>query len=162
MIPHLLSEGLERTGQDFRLAWDEDERVVAFVWFGLLPGMPESSRFLFDVYVLPEARRQGVGREVLETMMESKPRALPRSCSTCWATMSEPLLSTSARDLRLPAEAKIGMLRRRSSCSSPSNGSRRGCRVKCPSKGASILCLVTAAISFGSILRRWAKAFLGE
>ena len=70
MIPHLLPNGKNTVGHIFRLAWNDGERAVAFVWFGTLPGMPADSRFLFDIYVVPEARRMGVGREVLMTMLD--------------------------------------------------------------------------------------------
>lgn len=71
MIPQLLPDGKDTTGHVFRLARDVSEQAVAFVWVGVLPGMPEAARFLFDIYVIPEARRKGHGREVLETMMEN-------------------------------------------------------------------------------------------
>ena len=69
MIPHLLPEGKDSAGHVFRLARDGAGRAVAFVWFGQLPGVSESQRFLFDIYVVPEARRRGFGRDVLRAMM---------------------------------------------------------------------------------------------
>ena len=70
MIPMLLPDGRETAGHIFRLALDEDLRTVAFAWFGAVPGMPESTIFLFDIAVIPEARRQGYGREVLTQLIE--------------------------------------------------------------------------------------------
>jgi len=69
MIPQLLPNGRETLGHVFRLAQDADERIVVFVWFGSIPGMLDMARFLFDIYVTPEARRQGYARDVLGTMM---------------------------------------------------------------------------------------------
>lgn len=69
MVPHFLPRGMNTPGHLFRLAQDANERIVAFVWFGLIPGMPDTTRFLFDIYVVPEARRNGYASDVLRTMM---------------------------------------------------------------------------------------------
>lgn len=70
MVPQLLPQGRHTPGHTFRLARDVDGRVVAFVWFGVLPGLPDSQRFLFDIHVIPAARRCGYGRDVLGTMID--------------------------------------------------------------------------------------------
>ena len=71
MIPHLLPDGKDTTGHNFRLAQGIDGQAVAFIWLGSLPEVSDDSKFLFDIYVIPEARKQGHGRTVLETMLES-------------------------------------------------------------------------------------------
>jgi len=69
MVPQLLPNGKETPGHTFRLARDTDARVLASVWFGSIPGMPDTARFLFDIYVIPTARRQGHGRRILATLI---------------------------------------------------------------------------------------------
>lgn len=71
MIPVLLPQGPETPGHNFRLAENDGGDVVGFVWFGTLPGQPESSAFLFDVFVEPAHRRKGHARAILSDMMAS-------------------------------------------------------------------------------------------
>ena len=71
MIPHLLPDGKDTVGHTFHLAQEDSGQDVAFVWFGSLPEMPHHSKFLFDIFVIPEARKKGHGQAVLKTMLGS-------------------------------------------------------------------------------------------
>jgi len=69
MIPQLLPDGKDTPGHTFRVAQTEAGADVAFVWFGIVPGMPSSVKLLFDVYVAPEHRRKGYARTILTRML---------------------------------------------------------------------------------------------
>lgn len=70
MIPILLPGGLDTPGHSFRAARDERGTELGFAWIGILPGAPEGTRVLFDVYVHEEHRGRRVGRTILEQMLE--------------------------------------------------------------------------------------------
>lgn len=70
MIPILLPNGLSSPGHAFRLARDERGVELGFVWSGGLPGAPRDSRILFDIYVHEHHRGHGVGRVILEQMLD--------------------------------------------------------------------------------------------
>ena len=69
MIPILLPEGIETPGHVFRVAEDESGADVAFVWVGVAPGLPPGTKFLFDIVVRSEHRRQGATREILTQLL---------------------------------------------------------------------------------------------
>ena len=70
MIPKLLPEGKDSPGHIFRIARTADGTDVAFVWFGAVPGMPENTKLLFDIFVAAEHRRKGYGHAILTQMLE--------------------------------------------------------------------------------------------
>lgn len=70
MIPILLLNGLNTPGHTFRAARDERGTELGFAWVGVLPGAPEGTRVLFDVYVHEEHRGRGMGRAILEQMFD--------------------------------------------------------------------------------------------
>ena len=71
MIPMLLPNGLDSPNHAFRIARDETGKELGFVWVGVAPGMPADTCLLFDIYVHETHRGQGLGRAILEQMLDS-------------------------------------------------------------------------------------------
>jgi SAM-dependent methyltransferase len=71
MIPVLLPNGMDTPNHAFRLARDKTAGELGFVWVGVLPGAPEGTCILFDIYVHKAHRGRGLGRAILERMLDS-------------------------------------------------------------------------------------------
>jgi len=71
MIPMLLPTGLDSPNHAFRIARDETGKELGFVWVGVAPGMPADTCLLFDIYVHKMHRGRGLGRVILERMLDS-------------------------------------------------------------------------------------------
>jgi ribosomal protein S18 acetylase RimI-like enzyme len=71
MIPMLLPTGLDSPNHAFRIARDETGEELGFVWVGVAPGMPADTCLLFDIYVHEAHRGRGLGRAILERMLDS-------------------------------------------------------------------------------------------
>ena len=70
MAPLLLPNGLQTRGHIFWVAENSEGADVAFIWIGIaLPGIPPGARFLFDIVVRPEHRREGYARHVLTRLL---------------------------------------------------------------------------------------------
>jgi ribosomal protein S18 acetylase RimI-like enzyme/ubiquinone/menaquinone biosynthesis C-methylase UbiE len=71
MIPMLLPNGLDSPNHAFRIARDETGKELGFVWVGAAPGTTADTCLLFDIYVHETHRGQGLGRAILERMLDS-------------------------------------------------------------------------------------------
>jgi len=71
MIPVLLPTGPDSPNHAFRIARDETGEELGFVWVGVAPGMPADTCLLFDIYVHEAHRGRGLGRAILERMLDS-------------------------------------------------------------------------------------------
>jgi ribosomal protein S18 acetylase RimI-like enzyme len=70
MIPLLLPDGVKTAGHAFWMVQNPSEDLVGGLWLGPGPQTADDERFLFDIYVEPKHRRNGVGRWMLETAIE--------------------------------------------------------------------------------------------
>jgi ribosomal protein S18 acetylase RimI-like enzyme len=71
MIPMLLPNGLDSPNHAFRIARDKTGGELGFVWVGAAPGMTADTCLLFDIYVHEAHRCRGLGRAILEQMLDS-------------------------------------------------------------------------------------------
>ncbi len=71
MIPMLLPNGMDTPNHAFRIARDETGEELGFVWVGVAPGIPADTCLLFDIYVHEAHRGRGLGRAILERMLDS-------------------------------------------------------------------------------------------
>jgi len=71
MIPMLLPNGMDTPNHAFQIARDETGEELGFVWVGVAPGMPADTCLLFDIYVHEAHRGRGLGRAILERMLDS-------------------------------------------------------------------------------------------
>ncbi|MEI8190417.1 MAG: GNAT family N-acetyltransferase [candidate division NC10 bacterium] len=71
MTSVLLPNGVDTPNHTFRIARDETGEELGFVWVGVAPGMPADTCLLFDIYVHEAHRGRGLGRAILERMLDS-------------------------------------------------------------------------------------------
>jgi ribosomal protein S18 acetylase RimI-like enzyme len=70
LVPVILPNGMDTPNHAFRIVRDTTGTELGFVWVGTLPGSPEGTSLLFDVYVHADHRGRGIGREALERVFE--------------------------------------------------------------------------------------------
>lgn len=68
MIPILFPNGMSSEGVILRVFDVGGNLNCGFIWFGLVPGLPEQSIFLFDIVLKSMYRSKGYGRMFLTKM----------------------------------------------------------------------------------------------
>ncbi|MCE5196398.1 MAG: GNAT family N-acetyltransferase [Negativicutes bacterium] len=71
LIPKLLPQGMHTPLHYFRVGGQEGNENQGFIWFGVLPGLPQGSIALIDILVNSDTRSLGLGRYMLTTMLKS-------------------------------------------------------------------------------------------
>ena len=74
-LTHILPQGPDTPGHEFRSIVADDGRVVGHLWFGPANEIGRGAAFILDIAVVPQARGHGYGRAAL-TALEPVVRAL--------------------------------------------------------------------------------------
>ena len=65
IVKHLLPGGKETFNHHFYSIDYLDDKNCGFVWFGVIPGMPDDQIFIMDIFVDNFFRKKGIGKQSL-------------------------------------------------------------------------------------------------
>lgn len=65
IVKHLLPGGKETFNHHFYSIDYLDDKNCGFVWFGVIPGMPDNQIFIMDIFIDNFFRKKGIGKQAL-------------------------------------------------------------------------------------------------